>query len=151
MSSTPPLPPDLPEPDSLVGDAVLLYRLVPVHWCEVIDGEWAFQSGAFDNATPDGPDDCPDDMSVALGDTLEALHRDPHQLPADTPWADDDEWGVAVLEAGFVRGELSQQLIRSPERWEPAHGDVRGKKNSKRRKKLKAHARWLIRPAKPVG
>lgn len=147
LSSTP--SPELPPRDSHVEDGVLLYRLVPTRWCEVIEGEWVFQSGAFDNATPLAPGDSPDDMSVCLGDTLEALHRDPRDLPRDTPWTDDEEWGVAVLETAFVRDEIKQEVLRTPQEEEPAHGDVRGKKNSKRRKKLKEHARWLVPPAMP--
>ncbi len=115
----------------------------------MVDGQWEFQSGAFDNATPNSPDEPPDDMSVVLGDTLEILGRRPSHLPTDTPWT-GEEWGVAVLEASYVRNEVSQEIRRTPEEHELAHGDVRGKKNSKKRKRLKAHARWVVRPAAPV-
>lgn len=138
---------DLSGEDALVGDYVLLYRLVPTTWCEVIDGEWEFQSGAFDNASALTIEDCPDDMSVVLGDTLGILGRAPDDLPHETAWtADSRGWGVAVLEAAFVRDEEAQEILRSPRGDEPAHGDVRGKKSSKRRKRLKKHARWVVRP-----
>ena len=114
----------------------------------MVDGQWEFQSGAFDNATPMSADEPPDDMSVVLGDTLEILGRSANRLPLETPWT-DEKWGVAVLEASYVRGEIGQEIFRTPEEREPAHGDVRGKKTSKKRKRLKAHARWLVRPAAP--
>jgi hypothetical protein len=132
-------------PDPPVGD-VLVYRLVPTHWCSVVEGQWEFQSAAFDNATPETEDECPDDMSVVLGDTLASLERSPGALPAETPWA-GDEYGVAVLEAKFLRDEEQQRMFRTPKAEEPAHGDVCGKKNFKRRRRLKKHARWLVRPA----
>ena len=114
----------------------------------MIDGQWEFQSSAFDNATPEDPDECPDDMSVTLGDTLAALDRAAHDLPDYTPWAGVN-WGVAVLEVRYLRHEEQQELRRTPNDMEPAHGDVRGKKNGKRRKRLKAHADWIVRPAAP--
>jgi len=138
---------DLPDEDAPVGDDVLLYRLVPTTWCEVIDGEWEFQSGAFDNASALTIEDCPDDMSVVLSDTLGIVGREPDDLPHETSWTDDaDGWGVAVLKATFARDEEAQEILRSPRDDEPAHGDVRGKKNPKRRKRLKKHARWVVRP-----
>lgn len=130
-----------------MGDEVLVYRFVPVWWCDVIDGQWEFQSGAFDNASPEDPDESPDDMSVVLGDTLAALARVPSEL-AHTPLR-GDKWGVAVLEVRYLRHEEQQDLRRTPNDIEQAHGDVRGKKNGKRRKRLKAHADWVVRPAAP--
>ena len=121
---------------------------MPTWSCGVVDGEWEFQSSAFDNATPEGEDESPDDMSVVLDDTLAALGRQPDALPVDTPWA-DESWGVACLEVGFLRHEEDQELRRTPEPDERAHGDVRGTKNPKRRKRLKAHAEWVARPAAP--
>jgi hypothetical protein len=69
--------PELPDPNSAVDDEVFVYRLIPVWWCDVIEGKWEFQSGAFDNATPEHEHESPDDMSVVLGDTLAALARSP--------------------------------------------------------------------------
>ena len=132
--------------ESPVGDDVLVYRLVPTHWCDVVNGQWEFQSAAFDNSTPESDDECPDDMSVVLSDTLATLNRTPEALPEDTPWA-GDEYGVAVLEVDYLRHEEEQQLFRTPEDDEPAHGDVCGKKAPKRRKRLKKHAQWVVRPA----
>jgi hypothetical protein len=133
-------------PDPPVGDDVLVYRLVPTHQCDVIEGQWEFQSAAFDNASPEAADDCPDDMSVVLGDTLASLGRSPEALPTDTPWAGED-YGVAVLRVGYLSDEEQQVVLRTPEDAEPAHGDVCGKKGSKRRKRLKKHASWAVRPA----
>jgi hypothetical protein len=141
---------DLPGPGDPIADDVRLYRLVPITQCDVIEGEWEFQSAAFDNATPRDPSESSDDMSVVLSDVLELLSREPAALPQETPWIEaEDHWGVAVLETSFVRGEEAQEVRRTPEPDERAHGDVRGTKNSKRRKRLKKHARWVIQPAAP--
>ena len=125
---------------------MVVYRMVPTSWCDVVDGKWEFQSGAFDNATPQHSDESADDMSVVLSDTLEALGRDPEALPAETVWA-GEHWGVACLEVRYLRHHEEQEIRRTPQQDEPAHGDVRGKKHSKRRKRMKAHASWIVRPA----
>jgi hypothetical protein len=135
--------PELPADEARVEDGVVLYRLVPTVWCDVVEGEWAFQSGAFDNSS--GTDL---DMSVVLGDTLQALNGRPDELP------DTDQWGVAGLEAGFLRHQEQQEFRRSPvlgslELRDRAHGDVIGPKNTKRRRRIKAHAWWVVRPAAP--
>lgn len=133
------------EPDPPISDEVLVYRLIPTHWCDVIDGQWVFQSAAFDNASPENSADCPEDMSVVLGDTLASLQRAAEGLPAELPWA-GDRWGVAALKVQYLRHDEHQIVLRTPEEEEPAHGDVCGKKNSKRRRRLKTHAWWVIQP-----
>src|SRR4051812_728805 len=105
--------PELPAVDEPVGDGLALYRLVPTVQCEVVDGEWEFQSAAFDNATPETEEEHPDDMSVLLGDVLALLEREPASLPVELPWT-NEHWGVAVLEAGYVRNEEGQELRRTP-------------------------------------
>lgn len=145
--STPP-PAELQDPQSAVGDDVLVYRLISVASCQVVDGQWEFQSGAFDNATPEQPDESADDMSVVLGDTLMALERAPEKLPEETAWT-DGKWGVAVLAVRFLRHQEQQQVLRTPNEDEVAHGDVRGKKGQKCRRRLKKHANWIVRPAAP--
>jgi hypothetical protein len=52
-----------------------------------------------------------------------------------------------VLQVGFLRNDEKQEVLRTPNDDEPAHGDVRGAKNPKRRRRLKEHAEWVIRPA----
>jgi hypothetical protein len=118
----------------------------------LINGEWEFQSGAFDNASPMSDGESSDDMSVVVGDTLAALDRVPTALPREAPACagSPEEWGVAVLCARFLRHEESQELLRTPIEGEPAHGDVRGKKNLKRRRRLKKHADWVVQPARPA-
>jgi hypothetical protein len=142
--------PEPSDPAYPVGDDVLVYRLIRATACKPVGGEWVFQSGAFDNATPLTEAECSEDMSVVLGDTLADLRRIPEALPVETPCAGDpDEWGVAVLKARFLRTEEEQELRRTPIEDEPTHGDVRGKKNTKRRRRLKQHAEWVVQPAKP--
>jgi hypothetical protein len=133
-----------------VPDDGRVYRLVPVGACSVVEGQWEFQSGAFDNASPLTDGESPLDMSVVLGDVLASLDRSPKRLPVETPCAGKPElWGVAVLRVGYLRHEESQEILRTPNDDEPAHGDVRGVKNSPRRRRLKKHAEWVIRPAQP--
>jgi hypothetical protein len=134
---------EIPADDSPVDDDVVVYRLVPTTWCDVIEGAWEFQSGAFDNSSGDA-----NDMSVVLGDTLAALNGDPEELPETTAW------GVAALEVAYLRHQEEQRIGRSPvagsiELRDRAHGDVIGPKNAKRRKRLKRHAWWVVRPALP--
>jgi hypothetical protein len=133
--------PELPADDAPVPDPTRIFRLVPTDYCEVgDDGEWVFQSGAFDNN--DG-----DDMSVALGDTLEALGRTPDDLPERTFPQQPERWGVAVVEAGYLKNDEEQEIRRTPTHEERAHGDVRGRKRGNRRKRIKKHAAWVFPPS----
>lgn len=126
-----------------------MYRLVKVSECKAVDGRWEFQSGAFSNSTPIHDGERDDEMSVVLADTLSALDRFPENLPMETPCAGEPEiWGVAKLNAGFLRNDEGQEILRTPEDDEAAHGDVRGPKNPKRRKRLKKHASWVVEPQK---
>ncbi len=134
--------------ESDVPDDVDVYRLIPTQQCEVVDGEWEFASWAFDNSSLPGHQE---EMSVILGDRLAELNRRPEDLPVYTYPEEADRWGVAAMSAGCVRGISGQQIVRSPTSREPAHGDVIGVKNHKRRKRLKACARWVVRPAAPVS
>ncbi|MBI5103866.1 MAG: hypothetical protein HZB46_02545 [Solirubrobacterales bacterium] len=147
--SSQPSSPELPADDAPVGDEVLLYRLIPTSWCTVVDGQWEFQSGAFDNASVLHEGEHPDDMSVILSDTLAALGRVPEDLPSTVAWEAEDRLGVAVLRTSFVRDEEEQEIRRTPTPDERAHGDVRGKKGSRRRKRFKRHAEWVVRPTAP--
>lgn len=139
---------EVPADDAPIPDSTPLYRLVPTDHCDRVDGAWVFQSGAFDNN-----DD--DDMSIVLDDTLQALGRIPDHLPDRTFPGEDGRWGVAVIEdAGYLCKDLAQEVWRTPrseEPAEPAHGDVHGSKNSKRRKKIKAKAKWVLEPSAPAG
>lgn len=123
--------------------------MIPVAACDVVDGRWEFQSGAFDNSTPLHEGERDDEMSVVLEDALAAMERVPELLPVETPCSGNPElWGVARLNVGFLRNEEEQEILRSPKDDEPAHGDVRGTKNTKRRRRLKKHAEWVARPQK---
>lgn len=135
-------PADLPADDAPVADDVALFRLVPTDQCNSVDGEWEFQSAAFDNNDAE-------DMSVVVGDTLARLTRVPEDLP-ERIFQDPGRWGVAVLVTRYVRHEEAQEVLRTSTVEERAHGDVRGPKNSKRRKRLKKHAEWVIRPHAPA-
>jgi hypothetical protein len=142
----------LPPPDAPVADETDVYRLVSVDACDVRDGRWEFQSGAFDNSTPINDGERDDEMSVVLGDTLALLDRVPDNLPIETPCAGEPAlWGVARLNAGFLKNDMNQSIHRTAKEDELAHGDVRGAKNPKRRKKIKKHATWVIEPAMPAA
>ncbi len=138
----------MPALDAPVDDETLVYRLISVYACNAVNGRWEFQSGAFSNATPLNEDEPRDDMSVVLGDALAALDRAPARLPVESPLGGDPQlWGVAKLRVGFLRHQ-EQKILRTPTDDEPAHGDVRGAKNGRRRKALKKHAEWVVQPAK---
>lgn len=138
---------ELPAEEAPVPDPTSLYRLVPTDHCDVVDGEWEFQSGAFDNN-----DD--DDMSIVLDDTLQALGRTPDDLPDRTFPGQAGRWGVAIIhDAGYLRNAEEQEIRRTPRTEAPqerAHGDVHGRKGGNRRKRIKKHAEWVLRPSAPV-
>lgn len=138
-------PPAIPADDAPIPDELPLYRLVPVAQCLVVDGEWEFQSGAFDNISGNL------DMSVILSDTLAAYNRVPDDLPHRLFPNNHERWGVAVIdETRFLRDDLEQEVLRTPDRPdEPAHGDVRGTKGPTRRKRIKKHATWVFPPRTP--
>jgi hypothetical protein len=127
-----------------VGDEVWLYRLIPVELCEPVEDGWEFRSGAFANSTEDGFEN---EMSIVVGDTLAHLQRSPEDLPQFSYPDEAAHWGVAKVKTEAVRTINEQEVVRSPEPNEPAHGDVLGNKNSKRRKKFKKLASWVIEPA----
>jgi hypothetical protein len=123
-----------------VEDDMPIYRLVPTGYCDFVDGEWQFQSAAFDNNEDD-------DMSVTLGDTLLEIGRRPEDQPAVLfPNDPPGRWGVAVLRAGFLKNDENQTIRRTPTLPDPAHGDVHGKKGSSRRKRIKRNADWVVQP-----
>lgn len=140
-------PANLPEDDDPIGDAVPIYRLVPVDQCVVLNGAWMFRSGAFDNSSLEGHTN---EMSVVLGDTLAALTRDPSALPQRAYPDESERWGVAVLMCECILTVNGQTIGRTRTPEEPAHGDVFGAKNPKRRQKLKKCATWVVAPASPV-
>lgn len=129
-----------------VHDEVWLYRLIPVTLCEAVEGEWQFRSGAFANSTEPGFEK---EMSIVLDDALSEHARRPEDLP-DFSFPDEaDQWGVAKLRTDCARAIPEQEIVRSPNADEPAHGDVLGIKNTKRRKKFKKCASWVVEPATP--
>jgi hypothetical protein len=130
-----------------ISGEVWLYRLVKVTNCDFIDGEWHFQSSAFSNNSNRPGNE--NEMSVVLGDTLQQLEREPEDLPEVTFPEAPKLWGVAKLRVDCVRGVPGQEVVRSPKEKEPAHGDVLGEKKAKRRRKLKACAAWVVKPAAP--
>lgn len=138
----------MPAVDAPIADSDEVYRLIKVADCKAENGKWMFQSLAFSNATPLEDAERDDEMSVVLEDTLAALERAPEDLPTEGPFPGGPHgWGVARLSVGFVRKENSkQEVLRSPNDEEPAHGDVRGNKPPACRKRLKKHATWVIEP-----
>lgn len=149
MPSQSPSEPDPAEaglgPGDPVPDEIWLYRLIPIELCDPIPGGWEFRSGAFGNSTEAGFEN---EMSVVLGDTLAFHQRIPEDLP-DFSYPDKpDKWGVAKVLTETVRTVVGdQEVIRSPNDDEPAHGDVNGPKAPKRRKRIKKNATWVIEPA----
>ncbi len=139
--SVPPRPID----DASIKDEDALYRLIPTELCAAVDGEWIFQSWAFDNTTDTL------EMSVVLDDTLRSFERVPEGLPEKHHPTRPERWGVAVLTAGCARAVPGQEVERSPDADEPAHGGVVGSKPGKRRQKLKKCAEWVVPPAAPAA
>lgn len=134
-----------PATDDPIAPDTEIYRLIPTEQCDPVDGQWVFRSAAFDNSSIAGFEN---EMSVVLGDTLAAHERRAEDLP-EHAYPDDPRWGVAVLVARCVEDVPEQSIHRTPTEAEPAHGDVRGAKNPKRRKRLKKCAEWVVPPAAP--
>jgi hypothetical protein len=113
----------LPADDDEVPDGTLLYRWVPREKI-VRDNELGRHrpsSDCFRNTTGT------DEMSVHLGDTLDAQGRDPSELIEDLR-------SVGSLPADFVRNQCAKEIRRTPLRGdqeELAHGSVLGKENRK--------------------
>lgn len=129
-----------------IGRDTPIYRLIPTDQCTAVDGQWEFNSSAFDNSSEPGFED---EMSVVLGDTLADLEREPQDLPARAYPAEPHRWGVAVVAASTLIDE-EQELRRTPTEAEPAHGDAVGAKGAKRRKRIKRAAAWVARPRAPI-
>jgi hypothetical protein len=122
--------------------------LIPVELCEPVEDGWEFRSGAFANSTEEGFEN---EMSIVVGDTLAHHQRLPEDLPGFSHPEEAEQWGVAKVKTEAVRTINEQEIVRSPEPEEPAHGDVRGTKNTKRRKKFKKLASWVVEPAVSPG
>ena len=134
---TEPVGDDLPQNDPSIDADLDLFRRVPPEHYRVVDGEFVLKEGAFKNF----PRPERKRMSVALGDRLKELERQPDSV---RPLGRDD-YGVVALKARAVRAEC-QRVIRSPTEEEPAHGDVCGDKPPSRRKRLVPLARWVVYP-----
>jgi hypothetical protein len=119
----------LPADDARVDDETLVYRWVPRDQI-VADpkmGRYRPSTNAFHNTTGT------DRMSVLLGDTLAAQHRDPASLP-------DALRTLGSLATSFVRQDCGQEVNRSPTPTELAHGDVVGSDSKKIRSKMAREA-----------
>lgn len=142
----------MPEP-VIVDEDILVFRMVKTSQCRRKGGEWEFQSNAFvaNSPAPEDPNGPKVDMSVVLGDTLEAEGRKPENLPNPDEGAralSGPEWGVAVIPANALREKVNQTILRTPDLPdEPAHGDVRGRKRRQERSAMKENAEWVVRPA----
>ncbi len=80
-------------------------------------------------------------MSVALSDALE----DAGLTPADVLSRYPDRF-LASLTARFVT-EHEQEVVRTPEKHDPAHGEVVGHKPRPRARLFSRTARWVIKPS----
>jgi hypothetical protein len=125
----------VPGDDAPVEDPTLLFRRVSPRFIQETDNGPRVSKGAFQNTTDT------DEMSVALGDTLAALDREPESIITGHA-----EFGVVSLTAGFVRNEEEQTVRRSQTDEEPAHGDVIGEKTPARRKRFALRSVWVVCP-----
>jgi hypothetical protein len=122
----------LPDDPSITDDTLLYRRVTEQHYRQDVDG-WTFTSGLFDN-TSDGKQE----MSVVIASKLAEDGRTIEDLAVSgTGW-------VAIT-AGAVRHE-GQAVAHAPETDEPAHGAVCGTKGTKKRRRMKEAAEWVIYP-----
>lgn len=80
------------------------------------------------------------DLSVAIGDTLEALGRDPATV------LDGYTGQYLVSFAAVTATNNGLAVLRDPTSAEPAHGVVSGKKRMPVRRALAASCVWVVRP-----
>jgi hypothetical protein len=132
----------MPEDDPTIGDETALYRRInPAAHLTWDDNRGCrrVSSGAFRDP----------EMSVALGDTLEALGREP-----DTVLRNYTGQFLVAFRAAVARDQ-GQRLVRDPTIEEEAHGLVLGKKRGRVMRVLSAASRWVVRPgdacARPNG
>lgn len=125
-----------PEDDLSVAGPTLLYRWVPPVHIRRTDSGVECRDAAFRNF----PNKETNRMSVVLQDTLEALDREP-----DTILVDRAGYGLVAITAADVREE-DQRVLRSPQPYELAHGDVWGTKTAGRSRRLAQKATWVIEP-----
>lgn len=103
-----------------------LYRRVPDYW---IHEDGTPSSAAFSNTSKT------DDMSVDL-----ARLTSPQKTISEYT-----NFGIASFLAGYAR-KLNQKVLHDPIPENLAHSNVRGKKNSKIRKKLAEGSRIILLP-----
>jgi hypothetical protein len=122
-----------PDDDPTIADATLLYRRVhPTYIVHDDDGDCErVSSGAFKERSKE--------MSVHLGDVLEASGREPAEIVEDLPHF------LISLTAERVRA-YCQVVVRSPTPSDDSHGDVIGSKSKTTRKGFAEAARWVVAP-----
>jgi hypothetical protein len=118
--------------DPTIDSETLLYRRVPPQWI-VPDGTRncrRLATAAFDG----------DEMSVDVGDALEALGEPPESVVRDHPGF--------FLVAFPVRAarEAQQAVCRDPVPDDAAHGLVVGKKTRGRQKQIGRESVWIVQP-----
>jgi hypothetical protein len=91
---------------------------------------WRISTGAFRDP----------DLSVGIGDRLEALHRRPETL------LDGYSGQYLVFFPARAATDESLPVVRDPTPGEPAHGVVRGKKPKTVMKALARASVWVVKP-----
>jgi hypothetical protein len=122
----------LPDDPSITDETLLYRRVTAEHYRRAAEG-WTFTSGLFDNSS-----DGEQEMSVVIASKLEADGRTIEDLALP-------DIGWIAITAGVARNE-GQAVAHAPEPDEPAHGAVCGAKGSKKRKRMKEAAEWVIYP-----
>jgi hypothetical protein len=121
-----------PVDDATIASETQLYRRITTHYLVTDEnvGCRRVSSGAFDN----------EDLSVAIGDTLEEDGRAPESVVENYPGEH-----LVAFTAGVARA-FAQIIYREPEPDEPAHGIVFGKKKKSVKRALHDAAVWVLRP-----
>lgn len=122
-----------PDDDSSVADVTPLYRRVHPNYVVLDENRNCkrVSSGAFKERVKE--------MSVHIGDVLDAAGRDPSELVEDIPHC------LISITAGFVRHH-SQVVVRSPTPEDESHGDVVGNKPKRTLRAFAEAAVWVVAP-----
>jgi hypothetical protein len=122
-----------PVDDATIANETQLYRRITARQIVLDDnaGCRRVSSAAFGT----------EDLSVAIGDRLEADGRQPESVLDNHP----GEY-LVTFTAGVARS-VAQLVYRDEEPDEPAHGIVFGKKRSSVRRTLHDASEWVVPPA----
>lgn len=123
----------LPVTEPISDETPLYRRIHPVHLVpDENENCLRVSTGAFRDTA----------MSIAIGDTLDAIGRAPETVLEGYP----DQYLVAFAAGDARAADPNLEIVRDPTPAEPAHGEVRGKKKKPVMRALARACVWVVAP-----